>query len=96
MSGSPSSNSGARIYASPRLIDGRVIFGANNGRVTELDVETLDVKGQLQLPDAVTNAVALSDDGRRMFVSTAMNALYAVERVGDLDCASTSPTSRAV
>jgi hypothetical protein len=48
--------------------------------VTELDVETLEVKGQLQLPDAVTNAVALSDDGRRMFVSTAMNALYAFER----------------
>ena len=72
---------GARIYASPVLVDGRVIFSTCGGRMIELDPDSLEVKGLLQLPDAVTNAVAASDDGRRIYISTYMNHLYGVERL---------------
>lgn len=73
----------ARVYASPRLVGGRIIVATNGGRVVEIDIDTLEVMGTLQLPDAITNAVTLSDDGRHMYVSTYMNHLYAFERLGD-------------
>lgn len=72
---------GGRVYASPQLIDGRVVFATCGGAVIEMDPQTLEITGRLQLPDAVTNAVAASDDGRRIFISTYMNHLYAFERI---------------
>lgn len=74
-------NLGARVYASPCAVEDRVVVATNGGRVIEIDVDTLEIKGILQLPDAVTNAVALSDDGRRLYVSTYMNHLYAFDRL---------------
>ena len=71
----------ARIYSSPRIIGDRVIFGTNGGRVIELNAETLEVEGNLQLPDAVTNAIAISPNEERIFVSTYMNHLFALERL---------------
>ena len=71
---------GARVYSSPRLIDGKVILGTNGGLVLEIDPDTLEILGRLQLEDAVTNAIAATPDGKRIFVSTAMNHLYAFER----------------
>jgi outer membrane protein assembly factor BamB/orotate phosphoribosyltransferase len=75
----------SRVYSSPRLVGNRVILGTSGGRVYEIDIETLETKGILQLPDAVTNAVAVSPDGRRIFVSTYMNHLYAFERLGSVE-----------
>jgi outer membrane protein assembly factor BamB len=72
---------GGRVYASPKLIGGRVVFATCGGVVIEMDPQTLEITGRLQLPDAVTNAVAASDDGRRIFISTYMNHLYAFERL---------------
>jgi orotate phosphoribosyltransferase len=72
---------GARVYSSPKFIDGRVVVGTNGGLVFEIDPDTLEIKGRLQLVDAVTNAVAATPDGKRVFVSTAMNHLYAYDRV---------------
>lgn len=71
---------GARIYASPRLMGSRVILATTGGRVLEFDHDSLKIEGVLQLPDAVTNAVALSPDGSQMFVSTYMNDLFAFQR----------------
>ena len=71
----------ARVYASPTLVDGRVLVATTGGRVVEIDVATLEIKGGLQLPDAITNAIAISDNGRFMYVSTYMNHLYAFERL---------------
>jgi outer membrane protein assembly factor BamB len=71
----------ARVYCSPRLIAGRVIVATCGGTVMEFDPDTLEITGKLQLPDAVTNAIAASDDGRRIFISTYMNHLYAYERL---------------
>ncbi|UDJ84674.1 outer membrane protein assembly factor BamB family protein [Kosakonia oryzae] len=75
---------GARIYASPRLVDGRVIVATNGGRVVEIDADTLEIKGEIQMPDAVTNAVAVSDDDKYIYISTYMNHLYAFERLGEM------------
>jgi outer membrane protein assembly factor BamB len=71
----------ARIFSSPRIVADRVVFGTTGGRVIEIDPETLQVAGILQLPDAVTNAVVATPDGTRMFVSTYMNHLFAFERL---------------
>jgi outer membrane protein assembly factor BamB/adenine/guanine phosphoribosyltransferase-like PRPP-binding protein len=71
----------ARVYSSPRNIGGRVVFGTNGGRIIELDPDTLEIEGVLQLPDAVTNAVAAMPGGDRIFVSTYMNHLLAFERL---------------
>jgi hypothetical protein len=58
-----------------------VLFGTSGGKVMEIDALTLETKGVLQLPDAVTNAVVASADGRHIYVSTYMNDLYAFERL---------------
>jgi outer membrane protein assembly factor BamB len=71
---------GARIYSSPRLIGGSVAFGTAGGGVWEIDPASLDVTGKLVVPDAVTNAIAATADGRRMFVPTYMNEVYAYAR----------------
>jgi orotate phosphoribosyltransferase len=73
----------ARVYASPILIGDRVIVATTGGRVIEVDKVTLEIRGILQLPDAITNAIAASDDGRKIYVSTYMNSLYAFERLTD-------------
>lgn len=70
----------ARIYSSPRLIGDSVIFGDGGGIVREIDPASLDIVGKLTLPDAVTNVVAFTLDGRRVFVPTYMNEIYAFER----------------
>jgi outer membrane protein assembly factor BamB/orotate phosphoribosyltransferase len=72
---------GARIYASPRMIDGRVAFGTNGGIYREIDPLTLETLGSLQLPDAITNAVAARADGRCVVVPTYMNELYCFDRI---------------
>jgi len=74
-------NMHARVYSSPRQVGDRIIVGTNGGRVVEIGIDSLDIEGVLQLPDAVTNAVAVSPDGRRIFASTYMNHLYAFERL---------------
>lgn len=73
----------ARIYSPPRLIGGRVVFGTAGGRVVEINPGTLEIEGVLQLPDAITNAVAATPGSERIFVSTYMNHLFAFERLSD-------------
>jgi outer membrane protein assembly factor BamB len=72
----------ARTYSSPRLIGNQVVFGTNGGRMYEIDADTLETTGILYVPDAITNAVAHSPDGRFIFISTYMNQLLAFERLG--------------
>lgn len=72
-------NCQARVYSSPRLINGRVVFGTNGGRIIELDPQTLEIVALSQLPDAIPNAIAASDDGTFMYAATHMNELYAIK-----------------
>ena len=61
---------GARVYSSPCAIGTRVLFGTTGGKLFEIDADTLETKGLLQLPDAITNAIVPSPDGRRLYIST--------------------------
>jgi orotate phosphoribosyltransferase len=70
----------ARVYSSPRLIGDSVIFGSNGGVIREMDPVSLEIVGQLTVPDAVTNAVAFAPDGARIFVPTYVNEIYGFER----------------
>jgi outer membrane protein assembly factor BamB len=70
-----------RVYASPVAVGNRVIVATAGGRVVEIDARSLEIRGEVQVPDAVTNAVAVSADGKRFFVSTYMNHLYGFERL---------------
>jgi orotate phosphoribosyltransferase len=70
----------ARVYSSPRLVDGSVIFGTNGGVVYEMEPTSLEIVGRLTAPDAVTNAIAATPDGKRLFVPTYMNEIYLYER----------------
>lgn len=70
----------ARVYCSPTTIDGNVVVATTGGRVVEIDSESLTMVGEFWVPDAVTNAIASSVDGKTMFVSTYMNHLYAIGR----------------
>ncbi|MEM9470305.1 MAG: PQQ-binding-like beta-propeller repeat protein, partial [Pseudomonadota bacterium] len=70
----------AKVYSSPRLLNGYVVFGTAGGRIIELDPDSLEMVGYAQLPDAVTNAVSTSDDGKMLYASTHMNELYGIER----------------
>lgn len=47
----------ARIFASPRLVGGHVAFGTTGGVYLEIDPMSLEIKGRLQVPDAITNGV---------------------------------------
>jgi len=73
-------DAGARVYCSPRLIGNSVIFGTNGGVVREIDPLSLEITGTLTVPDAVTNAVSATADGKRLFVPTSMNEIYVFER----------------
>ncbi|MAZ76097.1 MAG: quinonprotein alcohol dehydrogenase [Micavibrio sp.] len=70
----------AKVYSSPRLIDGNVIFGTSGGKIMEMNPDTLEFIGNAQLPDAVTNAVSANEDTSILYASTHMNELYAIER----------------
>ncbi len=74
-------NCHARVYSSPRLIGGNVVFGTNGGRIIELDPDSLDTVGFAQLPDTIPNAVSASEDGQTLYAATHMNELYAVKRI---------------
>jgi outer membrane protein assembly factor BamB len=74
-------SAGARVYSSPKLIDGRVILGTSGGLIMEIDPDTLEIEGLAQLDDTITNAIAATSDGKRIFVSTYMNHLHAFERL---------------
>jgi outer membrane protein assembly factor BamB/adenine/guanine phosphoribosyltransferase-like PRPP-binding protein len=70
----------SRILSSPKQIGNNVVFGTNGGVIIEMDMDTLEIAGRAQLPDAVTNAVAVSVDQKILYARTHMDELYAIER----------------
>jgi orotate phosphoribosyltransferase len=71
----------ARVFSSPRLVDGGILFGTSGGIVREIDDASLETRGQLVVPDCVSNAVAVNTTCDRIFVPTTMNEIYAFKRV---------------
>ncbi|HEY4487868.1 MAG TPA: PQQ-binding-like beta-propeller repeat protein [Candidatus Paceibacterota bacterium] len=74
-------NAGARIFATPTIIEGSVWIGANTGRLTELDPETGAERSYLTLTERITNRVAYNPKTKHFFVPTFANELYCIEAV---------------
>jgi orotate phosphoribosyltransferase len=71
----------SKIFGPPRLLQGKIYFGACNGIIYEIDPESADVTGTHQLPDAVTNALTYSDETGLFYALTYVNQLYALARI---------------
>lgn len=68
---------GSKVFGPPRLLGGRIYFGACNGIVYELDPATDEVTGTHQLPDAVTNALTYNAETGDFYALTYVNELFA-------------------
>jgi outer membrane protein assembly factor BamB/orotate phosphoribosyltransferase len=71
----------SKIFSPPRLLDGRIYFGACNGMVYELERVTEEITGTQQLPDAITNALTYNSETRDFYALTYVNQLFAFARV---------------
>ena len=74
---------GARIFASPTLINDTVYIGSNTGRLTEVDPETGTEIGFVTVPERITNKVAYNPDTERFFLPTFANEIYCLTRKHD-------------
>ncbi|OGG63385.1 hypothetical protein A3C21_02910 [Candidatus Kaiserbacteria bacterium RIFCSPHIGHO2_02_FULL_59_21] len=72
--------SGARIFASPTLIDGSIYIGSNSGRLTEIDPATGEERSFLTLTERITNKPVKNQKTQRFFVPTYANEIYCMER----------------
>lgn len=71
---------GARIFASPTMVEGSIYVGANTGRLTEIDPESGIEKSFVTLTERITNAISYNPSTKRFFVSTHANEIYCLER----------------
>jgi outer membrane protein assembly factor BamB/orotate phosphoribosyltransferase len=72
---------GSKIFGPPRLLGGRVYFGACSGLIYEVDPASDEVTGTHQLPDAVTNALSYNAQTQHFYALTYVNQLFAFERI---------------
>ncbi len=70
----------SKIFGPPRLLAGRIYFGACSGLVYELDPATAEVTGTHQLPDAITNALTYNAETGDFYALTYVNQLFAFTR----------------
>jgi outer membrane protein assembly factor BamB/orotate phosphoribosyltransferase len=73
-----SKSTGARIFSSPVVIEGRVFVGNNNGILYEFEEETGIVNSQTYFPDRITNPCVYEEKERVIYVVTHANQLYKV------------------
>jgi outer membrane protein assembly factor BamB len=71
---------GSKVYGPPRLLEGRIYFGACNGMVYEIDPVLDEITGRHQLPDAVTNALTFNPATGDFYALTYVNELFAFRR----------------
>lgn len=71
---------GARIFASPVIINDILYVGANTGRLTELNPETGEELGSITVPERIVNAPAYNPETKRFFLPTFANEIYCLER----------------
>jgi len=75
----------SKVFGPPRLLEGRIYFGACNGIVYEIDRVTDEITGTHQLPDAVTNALTYNVETGDFYALTYLNELFALKRSKDID-----------
>ena len=69
-----------RIYSSPNMVDGNVIFGNTAGVIEEINAQSLETEYATLVPDAITCRIAVSTDQSIIYVPTYMNEVYAIQR----------------
>lgn len=73
-------NARSRVFSTPVLIDGEIVFGANDGRLYFLDTATGRHTAMFQTTERIVNAVAHDASKRRIYLSTQANEIYCIER----------------
>ena len=71
---------GAKLYSSPALIEGRVLFGNTAGELYELDPEPLSLTAIAQLPERITCQVRYGKKHGLYFITTYDNEVFAMRR----------------
>lgn len=71
---------GAKLYGSPALIGGRILFGNTAGELYEIDPDTLRVTAFVQLPEGITCKVRYGEQHGLYFVTTYDNEIFALRR----------------
>ena len=71
---------GAKLYGSPALIGGRILFGNTAGELYEIDPDTLRVTAFVQLPEGITCQVRYGGKHGLYFVTTYDNEIFALRR----------------
>lgn len=74
-------HAGARIFASPVIIEGKIYIGTNTGRLTELETGTGHELSSLTFTERITNKTVYNKTTKRFFVPTFANEIYCLERL---------------
>lgn len=74
---------GSKVFAPPALINDKIYFAACNGMICELSLNgaAMEITGFHQLPDAITNKIAYSEQTELFYALTYMNELYALKKL---------------
>jgi outer membrane protein assembly factor BamB/adenine/guanine phosphoribosyltransferase-like PRPP-binding protein len=72
--------SGARIFASPTEINGKIYIGSNTGRMSEIDPQTGMEIGFVTVPERITGQMIYNKKTKRFFLPTFANEIYCIEK----------------
>ena len=74
-------DTGARCFASPELIDGKIYVGSNSARLFELDPETGKASAIFYTLERIVKKIAYDKKTDTFFVPTFANELFALKKV---------------
>lgn len=72
---------GARVFSSPTVIQGSIVVGANTGRMTEINPRDGTEIAYVTVPERITNTPVYNPQSGHVFLPTAANELYCLERI---------------
>lgn len=74
-------NTGARCFATPVLIEGKVYVGSNNGRLFEINPQTGEVTGIFHTRERIVNKIAYDEESKTFLIPTFANEIIAVKKL---------------
>lgn len=69
---------GARIFATPCVVEGVIVIGCNDGKLYSLDPLSGKILGYTTLTERITNAVTYNAHEKVLYVTTYANELFAL------------------
>ncbi|HEC33049.1 MAG TPA: hypothetical protein ENI63_02190, partial [Candidatus Kaiserbacteria bacterium] len=67
-----------RIFASPTVINNRLYIGSNDGRLYEINLDTGEELGFIQVSERITNKIIYNKKTGAFFLLTFANELYCI------------------